>query len=233
MKPSDKTRANDFDRRCGRYQMLKSMSLGHGDSLLDVGCGFGEFTPMFTLKFKQVFGLDPSAKYLKEAKKRTDKVTYLRGWGETFRLDQKFDTISMTNLLEHVDNPTILLKNCKRHLNRHGVVIAQVPNSRSITRRLGVLMGLINKTGHISEKERDFFGHKRAYTLRTLKKDFIRSELNIVETGGVIYKPLPNEMLEIICQKQGSEWTEKFLGALYKFGEDRPNECGYIYVVGQ
>src|SRR3990167_6041733 len=233
MKHSRKTRANDFDRRCGVYQTKKVVELGVGDSILDIGCGWGEFTPMFRERFRKVSGLDPDKKLLDVARKRVDGVHYIEGWGETFSLDEKFNTITMTNLLEHVDDPVVLLKNCKKHLKKDGVIIAQVPNAKSITRRLGVLMGIIDNLGNISEKERDFLGHKRAYTPRTLKKDCIRAGLKILDWGGVMYKPLPNEILEMICQKQGKEWTGKFMDALNKFGEDRADECGYIYIVAE
>ena len=238
MKHSDKTRANDFDRRCGDYQIRKVMELGVGSSILDIGCGWGEFTKFFTGKFNRIVGLDPSEEFIKEAERlswrRSDAdIEWIIGWGETFKIDEKFDTITMMNLLEHVENPVALLKNCKKHLNNNGVIIVQVPNAKSITRRLGVIMGIIDSIGHISDRERDFFGHKRAYTPRTLKKDCIRAGLKILDWGGVLYKPLPNEMLEIICQEQGREWTEKFMDALYKFGRDRADECAYLYVLCQ
>ena len=186
MKLSDKTRANDFDRRCGIYQTEKVIKLGIGDSILDIGCGWGEFTPMFRERFRKVSGLDPDKKLLNVAQKRIDGVHYIEGWGETFNLDEKFDTITMTNLLEHVDNPIKLLKNCKKHLSENGVIIVQVPNAKSITRRLGVLMGIIDNIGNISDKERNFFGHKRTYTPRTLKKDCIRAGLKILDWGGIV-----------------------------------------------
>ena len=125
------------------------MELGSGDSILDVGCGVGEFTRFYPGRFNRVVGLDPSAEFIEEAKKlswrRSDAdIEWVVGWGETFRLSEKFDVISMTNLLEHVDDPTKLLVNCQKHLSLTGKIIAQVPNSASVTRRLGVLMGLID-----------------------------------------------------------------------------------------
>ena len=55
----------------------------------------------------------------------------------------------------------------------------------------------------------------------------------MLDWGGVLYKPLPNEILQMICQKQGEEWTEKFMDALYQFGKDRPDECAYLYILCQ
>ena len=104
MKHLDKTRANNFDRRCGSIQTEKVMELEAGNSILDVGCGVGEFTRFYPGRFNRVVGLDPSAEFIEEAKKlswrRSDAdIEWVVGWGETFRLNEKFDTITMTNLL--------------------------------------------------------------------------------------------------------------------------------------
>lgn len=229
----DQVRANEFDGWVGLIQTLHSIQLGVGKSILDIGCGIGQFTPLFLNKFERVIGLDPSIAFLEEARKVNNRVEYLQGYGETFSLDEKFDTIIMNNLLEHVDDPVEVFINCKTHLAKKGRIIVQVPNSESVTRRLGVLMNLIDNTDDISEKERNFYGHKRVYTLKTLEDDCKKAGLKVIAKGGILYKPLPNEMLLKICKEQGQEWTEKFLDALVEFGKDRPEECAQIYCVCQ
>ena len=111
------TRANDFDRLVGKIQTEYAIKYGVGNSLLDIGCGVGEYTPLFLSRFKRVVGLDPSKEYLKEAKQNTQGISYLLGYGETFTTNERFDTISMNNILEHVDDPIALLQNCKNTLN--------------------------------------------------------------------------------------------------------------------
>lgn len=233
MKYREYTRANNFDRRCGYYQTLKTIELGRGESILDIGCGVGEFTPLFLWRFKEVVGLDPDAQFLREARNAPWRIRYIKGWGETFESDEKFDTISMNNLLEHVDDPVALLKNCKKHLSDEGVIIAQVPNAESITRRLGVLMGVIDSLTNITKREKNFFGHQRTYFLNELEEDVKRAGLRIVSSGGLIYKPLPNEFLEELCKKNGEEWADRFLSALNRFGEERPRECAYLYICAE
>lgn len=229
-KYADEVRANEFDQRIGLLQTYKVIELGVGESILDIGCGVGMFTPTFKGKWKRVVGLDPSEKFLEEARKNSD-VEYVQGYGETFELDEKFDTITMNMLLEHVDDPVALLRNCKKHLNKGGRILAQVPNSTSMTRQIGVLMGILDSTDNITDRERDYFGHQRVYTLATLEDDAIAAGLNVVEIGGLLHKPLPNSMLGKICDEQGEEWAEKFIQALVEFGKDRPEECANLYMV--
>jgi 2-polyprenyl-3-methyl-5-hydroxy-6-metoxy-1,4-benzoquinol methylase len=223
------TRANDFDRLVGKIQTEYAIKYGVGNSLLDIGCGVGEYTPLFLSRFKRVVGLDPSKEYLKEAKQNTQGISYLLGYGETFTTNERFDTISMNNILEHVDDPIALLQNCKKHLKYGGRIIVQVPNKNSVTRRLGVLMGLIPSIEHISEKERDFYGHQRAYDLDSLNRDCKRAELSIVTQGGILYKPLPNEVLLKIYQEM--ENKAEFLNALIDFGNEHESDCACIYTV--
>ena len=223
----DETRANLFDQWVGEKQALLAVELGVGESVLDVGCGIGQFTPLFLKKFKRVVGLDPNPEYLNEAR---GDVEYVIGYGETFNFEEKFDTISMNNLLEHVDDPVVLLQNCKKHLNKDGIIIVQVPNSNSIARRLGVLMGIIPSIDHISDKERSVYGHKRTYTLESLEKDVKSAGLNVQKKGGLLWKPLPNEMLLKLCEHNTSEWRDNFINTLIRFGEDRPDECAQIYI---
>lgn len=229
MKYLDKVRANEFDALVGERQTLLSSQLGVGDSILDIGCGVGQFTPLFLYKFKRVVGLDPSEKYLKEARKEGWNIEYVQGYGETFSSTDSFDTINMTNLLEHVDDPVKLLKNCKKHLNNGGRVIAQVPNANSITRRIGVEMGIIDSIEHMSEKEIEFWGHQRTYTLEQLEADFKKAGLEIIKSGGLLLKPLPNDMLWDICKGKGQTWTNSFIDALISVGTN-PQDCAQIYV---
>lgn len=227
----NKMRANDFDRWVGKIQTLKVMELGRGNSILDIGCGVGQFTPMFLKKFRRVVGIDPSEEYLRVARKNNKQVEYVADLGETFNLEEKFDTITMNMLLEHVDNPIVLLKNCKNHLASGGRIIVQVPNANSITRRLGVIMGVIDSIKNITNRERNHFGHQRTYTIDTLQADIVNAGLKVRKVGGILFKPLPNEILGKICKEKGYAWTQKFMDALVKLGEDRPDDCAVIYVV--
>lgn len=89
-----KMRVNEFDQWVGRLQTNKAMELGRGKSILDIGCGVGQFTPMFLNKFDRVVGLDPSKKFIQVARKADHNIEYIVGWGETFNLDEKFAPLS-------------------------------------------------------------------------------------------------------------------------------------------
>lgn len=223
----DYTRANEFDRVVGRLQTENVILHSEGNSLLDVGCGIGEYTPMYLKRFKRVVGIDPMDECLVEARKVKNKVEYIKGFGETFETNEKFDVICMNALLEHVDDPVELLRHCRKFLNKRGRIIIHVPNSGSIARRLGVLMGVIPSLNDINEKEAMYYGHQRVYTQDTLKYDCEGAGLIVLKLAGLMYKPLPNMDLLNLYKEKG----EMFLKALVEFGKDRPDECACLYAV--
>src|SRR3990167_7031136 len=118
MSLKEKTRANTFDRWMGVKQTQLSMKLGTGTSILDIGCGVCEFTPMFKERFRDVVGLDMDEKMITEAIQNTQGVGFILGDASKFSTKARFDTISMNNLLEHVEDPVAVLRNCEKHLSK-------------------------------------------------------------------------------------------------------------------
>ena len=231
MNNQDFVRANKFDQWIGYIQTQETIRIGRGQSLLDIGCGIGQYTPIFLERFSYVTGLDSSVDCLTVAKKNNDIVNYTLGDAETFSLENLYDTINLNMILEHVNDPVQVLINCKKHLSEKGVIICQVPNSNSVTRRLGVIMGVIDSIKHMSEKEISFFGHQRTYTLSTLSHDCEKAGLSVIQKGGLVYKPLPNDELLKISSDKSKEWIDKFLNALLDFGRDKPEDCAVSYTV--
>jgi 2-polyprenyl-3-methyl-5-hydroxy-6-metoxy-1,4-benzoquinol methylase len=228
---NERTRANPFDRRVGMLQTELAMRKGVGRSICDVGCGIGEYTYRFLERFPRVVGVDPDANFLKEARIAEPRIEFVEGWGETFKLNRKVETITMNDVLEHVDDPIAVLVNCRKNLFKGGRIITQVPNNESIARQLGVIMGVIPQLDHSSEKEINWFGHKRTYNLDTLTADHEKAGLKVIERGGLFWKPLPNEDLERVVNSKPRELQDAFMRAMVEFGRDRPRECAIIYTI--
>ena len=51
MNNQDFVRANNFDQWVGLIQTRETIRLGRGQSLLDIGCGIGQYTPNFLERF--------------------------------------------------------------------------------------------------------------------------------------------------------------------------------------
>jgi 2-polyprenyl-3-methyl-5-hydroxy-6-metoxy-1,4-benzoquinol methylase len=89
---------------------------------------------------KQVTGIEL---YAVRAKKLAKKGYDIRvGNAETFSLQERYDVVIAGDLIEHVDNPGMMIDNAMRHLKPGGVFIFNTPNIYSINLLLkGVTLG--------------------------------------------------------------------------------------------
>jgi len=225
-----RTRANEFDMRVGKRQMARAIELSTGTSALDIGCGIGLFTEMLE-GFDRVTGLDISEKIIKIAKERLPQHTFIVGDAENFSVEEKFDTIFLINILEHLDNPVRALVIASRHLNEGGRLVIIVPNAKSFNRQIGYLMGLIPNIYEVGEEQIRLYDHKRVYDVDLLLKDIGKAGLIPHKVEGVIFKPLTNSQMQLICEEHDVGWREDLIEALYEIGSRFPEECGELCVV--
>ena len=111
-------------------------------------------------------------------KKRTKNLknkgfNIILGNAETKKLNKKFDTVIAGDLIEHLDNPGLFLKNCKKHMKKNSTLILNTPNAFSINR---LLMGLILR-GRLPQFEE----HTFLFTEQLLKELLTRHNFKIKE----------------------------------------------------
>lgn len=97
------------------------------DTVLDLGCGNGVSTSK--LKAKQAVGLDLSTKQLVKSKNKYSNCSFIVGDARKlpFR-DSSFDMVVAINMLHHVKNPQVVLKECFRVLKSGGRLLTVDPN---------------------------------------------------------------------------------------------------------
>ena len=154
--------------------------------ILDIGCGDGNVSQLY-LRRGQVYGLDISMEALEAAKKRgIETVNHdLNKLPLPFENDF-FDTIILTDVIEHVINPLELISEVRRVLKKNGKIIITVPNFSRFANRLrmffwGDPIDLLHwsKYGDEIEHLHWFTKPKISWLLR--KKEF--REIKFVPTG--------------------------------------------------
>jgi 2-polyprenyl-3-methyl-5-hydroxy-6-metoxy-1,4-benzoquinol methylase len=97
--------------------------------VLDYGCGWGCMTKAIAEKGNEVVGIDQSEGVLEVARTFNShkNVTFLKKSIGEFS-DETFDLVNSNQVLEHVQNPGIYLKNCNRVLRKGGYLIISIPN---------------------------------------------------------------------------------------------------------
>jgi 2-polyprenyl-3-methyl-5-hydroxy-6-metoxy-1,4-benzoquinol methylase len=169
-------------------------------SCLELGCADGFMTLELVKKIKQVVAVDGSKTFLDVLKNKLEmlkvsNILCIQSFFEEFTLDMKFDTIIMGHMLEHVTDPVSILKKYKQYLKKDGIIIADVPNAKSLHRIAAYKMGLIKSIYDLNETD-IAVGHKRVYTIDALRSDILNAGLNIVEETGFWLKFLSNKQIE-------------------------------------
>lgn len=103
-------------------------------TLLDIGCGSGEFLEKMQSLGMNVTGVDPFAS--KEAGINA-KITIHRMPLEKAPLKpESFDVITMNHVLEHVPNPHIVFSTIHKLLKEEGIFVFAVPDSSSLSAKV-------------------------------------------------------------------------------------------------
>lgn len=214
-----------FNGRLMYYRFLELFPYLKGAKALELGCGDGLMTEALVKYFKKVIAVDGSLKFCQEVKKRVraENLEVICSLFEDLKLKEKFDTIIMAHILEHVVNPVKILKLAKSWLEDGGVILVDVPNANSLHRQIGVKIGLLKKVDQFSDLDKKL-GHRRVYTWETLKRDIGAAGLKIKKMGGVFLKPLANSQIE-------KWWSQKMINAFYQLGREYPKIATEIYAV--
>lgn len=101
--------------------------------ILDVGAGKGDFILSAAQKGLDVVGLEYNPDYIKEAKKKADtehlNVVLVQGEGEHLPFeDNMFTFVNLSEVIEHVQNPRLVLSEVYRVLQPGGSAYVSAPN---------------------------------------------------------------------------------------------------------
>ncbi|OGK29221.1 hypothetical protein A3D06_02005 [Candidatus Roizmanbacteria bacterium RIFCSPHIGHO2_02_FULL_40_9] len=150
----------------------QSLSLiPHDAHVLDIGCATG-FMGVYLKETKgcHVVGLEYAEEEAKIAKKKLDGLIH----GDASdphtinRIQEKFDVILASAILEHLSDPARALHLWKRLLRKNGCIIATTPNIAHWSMRLNLLRGKFDYEEYgILDKT-----HLRFFTLKTFRELF-------------------------------------------------------------
>lgn len=153
--------------------------------ILEIGCGEGLFGNLCKQNFKaEVWGVEINKFAAEKAKDNLDNVFV--GNIELNNIEipvNYFDCIVFNDVLEHLQDPWLVLLKVKKYLKVGGYIVASIPNVRYI---LNLKNLLFNKEweyvdwGGIMDKT-----HLRYFTVVSIEKIFTKCEYNIVKLEGI------------------------------------------------
>jgi 2-polyprenyl-3-methyl-5-hydroxy-6-metoxy-1,4-benzoquinol methylase len=145
--------------------------VGNGKRVLDVGCSSGELAGLLKANDCSIVGIEYDPEAAEKAKERCDQVIVADLEAiENFPFKEKeFDHILFMDVLEHLRDPSSILKRLRPFLKTDGTVIISIPNIANQSIRFSLLFGRWNyaEYGILDRTHLRFFTRKTAITLVT------------------------------------------------------------------
>ena len=125
------------------FRHTEAMSMVEkGEKVLDIGCGDGLLLQALSQKGAIVSGMDISEEGVRQCREKGFDASLFDVSTESLPFaDKTFDTVIILDVLEHVYEPELLLKEAARVSKKH--IVISVPNFNSLPARLQVLFGKV------------------------------------------------------------------------------------------
>lgn len=228
---SDHKYAYGFDFDVMHPFMIKSFEpFFNKGSLLELGSFKGDFTRRFLPYFEDVTCVEASEVAVAEARNKLgDKVTFINSPFEKATLPKRYNNIVLTHVLEHLDDPVLVLKRINEEwLAEGGRFFLVCPNANAPSRQIAVKMGLITHNAAVTPAEAEH-GHRCTYTLDTLERDAVAAGLKVVHRSGIFFKALANFQWDRLLQTDII--SKEYLEGCYKLGQQYPDLCSSIFLM--
>ncbi|QOG16775.1 methyltransferase domain-containing protein [Bradyrhizobium sp. SEMIA] len=193
-------------------------------SVLDLGLGHGFATEIFSDRCARHVVLEGSPAVIQNFKLKfpDNRSEVIETYFEEFDTKERFDLIVMGFILEHVDDPLVILKRFRKFLTPTGKLFVAVPNAEVMNRRLGHLAGMLPDMEALSENDL-LLGHQRYFTVSSLTKLVSDAGYKIEKLEGIYLKPLATSQILAL------NLADNIIQALCEIGIDYPElSCGML-----
>lgn len=146
--------------------------------VLEIGSGGGQALSLFKENGFNVMGIEPDNRNVTLINQKLNQQICHKGYAEDFPINQKFDVVWMSHVLEHTIRPDKLFIKIKSILNLKGLFFVDVPNCENPI----VLESSINQnpsTFHFTMNALKKLGQKSGFKL--IKSDYFILERSINE----------------------------------------------------
>jgi len=150
-------------------------------------------------------------------------INLYHSYFENFTTDKKYDAIEMGFVLEHVDDPKLIVSKFSKFLNENGVIFISVPNARSLHRLIGYHAGLLSDLYKLSEYDLQL-GHKRYFDLEKIENLITSCGIKIITKKGLMLKPITGDQIKQLG------WNKNIISSLMIIGENYPEISNCIYI---
>lgn len=212
-----------IDNRVKRLVIERCLPHVRGPRVLELGYIDGLWTDALLAEGHRVHVVEGAARHAEHGRARysgrTD-VEIFHELFEEFRPAGAYDTIVAGDMLGCLDDPVGFLTRAARWLTPDGVLLATVPNSRSLHRRIGVLMDL-EATPDVVNELYTSVGNRWSYDRYLLRHHLNTAGFEIMTLRGCFLKALPSEHMK--------HWDDALLRGFLDVGDELEDYAYYVY----
>ena len=228
---SDHKYVYNFDLDVIHPFMIKSFTpFFRVGNLMELGSFKGDFTRKLLPFFNDITCVEASNEAIDIAKKEFgEKVKFINSTFETVTLPRKYENIVLTHVLEHLDDPILVMKRINDEwLSDTGRFFLVCPNANAPSRQIAVKMGLISHNSAVTTAEAEH-GHKITYTFDTLEREAKAAGLNVIHRSGIFFKALANFQWDRLLNTDII--SPEYLEGCYQLGQQYPDLCSSIFLM--
>ena len=176
-----------------RLDWIDTLAPLNGICVLDVGCGGGILADSMARKGAQVLGIDLATKALKVAQLhamevKTKGVRYREVSAEALAAEQpgSFDVVTCMEMLEHVPDPSLIVKACAELVKPGGYVFFSTINRNA----RAFLFAIVGAEYVLDMLPRGTHEYAKLIRPSELASYCRSSGLSLLQTSGLEYNPL-------------------------------------------
>jgi 2-polyprenyl-3-methyl-5-hydroxy-6-metoxy-1,4-benzoquinol methylase len=199
-------------------------------NMLELGSFQGAFTKRLLSFYSDITCVEASGNSIEIARNNIGTAAeFIQDSFENVVLNKKYDNIIMTHVLEHLDDPILVLKRINNEwLSEKGRFFVVCPNANAPSRQIAVKMGLISHNTAITDAEAKH-GHKITYNLDTLERDIHKAGLIVLYRTGIFFKALANFQWDKLLQTDII--SKEYLEGCFQLGQHYPDLCSSIFLL--
>lgn len=113
--------------------------LAHAERVLDIGCGNGMLLSRFAHAAKELYGIDLNDYLAVPEKDRISFAVLDLNFDRLPYADASLDVVFALQVIEHLENPFLIMREVKRVLAPGGLFILSIPNPYTLSSKLRFL----------------------------------------------------------------------------------------------
>ncbi len=214
-----------IDNRTKQFVIERCMPFICGKKILELGYIDGYWTEQLVAQGFYVDVVEGAARHVAHAQNKFMDSCCVRVFHSLFQdfvPDGLYNTILAGDMIRYLDDPVRFFNQIGNYLLPDGVLVATVPNSRSLHRRVGSFLGLESDPLTANSRDMDM-GNRRVYDRYSFRRILIESGYEVVLLQGCFLKPLSSAQME--------RWDDSLLRAFLELGDELQDYAWMLWAV--